>query len=419
LAFITSNGLKATWVNGARQEKEKRTALCCGDEVLLTGANDYGDDMGVTQEKRQPLKETKSVSMQVGDGDEGRVAEQLRCGNCLCTLRKPMMLALRNKLTVASADNVEELDAEEFFDFCVPASVLREFMGLTPVEVTSSNFCDLRFLKMLEHLCVLEPMGVDMAWLLAHYKTRMHTKMVAFDIADQFENCHSRDQGTMCECFFTWTACVCESVCTFSFFDHDARLLRCVASSASSPDVRDVKLASKYKCLKPEQVAMCRGNIESTVIQYCVWCPEGAAAMQHKAVGHLDQIYGQGLGGELWEKATALFESYYPPALWQSETGFGRWRRMHATKHTKRLVACIRGRNWYATKHTKRRESALDQEKELKSLRDLIRPLALAIPCQALTQAFATQQGSLHRSSVAAQLQHPNVRGFVGKIKPT
>ena len=104
---------------------------------------------------------------------------------------------------------------------------------------------------------------------------------------------------------------------------------------------------------------------------------------------------------------------------WQSETGFGRWRRMQATKHTKRLVACIRGRNWYATKHTKRRESALDQEKELKSLRDLIRPLALAIPCQALTQAFATQQGSLHRSSVAAQLQHPNVRGFVGKIKPT
>jgi hypothetical protein len=103
--------------------------------------------------------------------------------------------ALRSKLSVASADNVEELDAEEFFDYCVPASVLRDFMEMTPVEVTSSRWCDLRFLAMLEHLCVFEPMDVGVPWLLAHYKARMHTKMVAFDKAGQFEDCHSLDQG--------------------------------------------------------------------------------------------------------------------------------------------------------------------------------------------------------------------------------
>ena len=133
--------------------------------------------------------------------------------------------ALRNKLSVASADNVGALDAEEFFDFCVPASVLREFMELTPVEVTKSSWCDLRFLKMLEHLSVVEPMDGGIPWLLAHYKTRTHTKMVAFDNAGQLENCHSRDQGMKCVCLCVVCAqttargthrCVCASVCTCS-----------------------------------------------------------------------------------------------------------------------------------------------------------------------------------------------------------
>ena len=96
LAFITSSGSQATWINGARLEKDKRTALHCGDEVVLAGGNDpgekSGENMGATQGKRQALKGRKSGSVQVGGGDEGRVAEQLRCGICLCTLHKPVTL---------------------------------------------------------------------------------------------------------------------------------------------------------------------------------------------------------------------------------------------------------------------------------------------------------------------------------------
>ena len=92
LAFITSSGSQATWINGARLEKDKRTALHCGDEVVLAGGNDAVDTTGATQGKRQALKGRKSGSVQVGGGDEGRVAEQLRCGICLCTLHKPVTL---------------------------------------------------------------------------------------------------------------------------------------------------------------------------------------------------------------------------------------------------------------------------------------------------------------------------------------
>ena len=97
VAFITRSGSQATWINGARLEKDKRTALRCGDELLLAGA-DPGNTMGATQGKKQALKGTKSASVQVGDRDEGRVAEQLRCGICRCMLHKRVTLAVPAQL---------------------------------------------------------------------------------------------------------------------------------------------------------------------------------------------------------------------------------------------------------------------------------------------------------------------------------
>jgi len=142
------------------------------------------------------------------------------------------------------------------------------------------------------------------------------------------------------------------------WFDHDARVSRCVASVAISQDDRDVELASKYRCLKPGQVAMCRGNIVSTVIQYCVWCPEEAAAMQRRAVGQLDQLYGQGLGGELWEEATALFESYYPPALTERNRVW--WMETDARKES------IRGDRQRASTADEGREEGQKKRREQK-----------------------------------------------------
>jgi hypothetical protein len=87
VAFITSSG---SWMDGARLEKDKRTALRCGDEVVLAGAND--DNMGATQRKRQALKGRKMASVHVGDGDEGQEAEHWNCEICLCTPHKPVTL---------------------------------------------------------------------------------------------------------------------------------------------------------------------------------------------------------------------------------------------------------------------------------------------------------------------------------------
>lgn len=203
--------------------------------------------------------------------------------------------ALSRKLTVAGAENVEALDAEEYFDFCVPASVLRNFMELTPVEITSSPWCDLRFAAALEHFCALEPIDVEgLPWLLAHHKTRMCAKKIAFDNA---EGLHTFDQASM----------------------------------MAPQTTHDAELAAKYRCLQPGQVAMCRGRIESTVIQYCTWCPEGAAKLRRRAVGELDSAYGKGLGDELWECATATFEGHFSRSLternrawWQGARGENR-----------------------------------------------------------------------------------------------
>ena len=49
-------------LNGARLEKDKRVSLRCGDEVVMAGGNDSGDNMGATQGKRRALKARESAS---------------------------------------------------------------------------------------------------------------------------------------------------------------------------------------------------------------------------------------------------------------------------------------------------------------------------------------------------------------------
>jgi hypothetical protein len=95
-----------------------------------------------------------------------------------------------------------------------------------------------------------------------------------------------------------------------------------------SPHARDVELAAKYRGLQPGQMAICRRKIESVVIQYCVWCPEGAAANRRMFVGELDGTYGPGLGDELWDCTTATFEGHFSHAMaernrawWQKAAG--------------------------------------------------------------------------------------------------
>ncbi len=79
---------------------------------------------------------------------------------------------MRLKLSVVGAENAEELDAEDFFDFCVPATVLCGFMEL---KITSRSWCDMRFYRMLERLCILEPIFPEgVPWLLAHRNWRLH-----------------------------------------------------------------------------------------------------------------------------------------------------------------------------------------------------------------------------------------------------
>ena len=81
--------------------------------------------------------------------------------------------------------NYSDLDAEENFDYAVPARVLHDFLELTPTNISSSQFCDLRFYEYLRKLIctdagALAPM-FPCPWLLAQYKVPQAEKMRFFD----------------------------------------------------------------------------------------------------------------------------------------------------------------------------------------------------------------------------------------------
>lgn len=62
---------------------------------------------------------------------------------------------------------------------------------------------------------------------------------------------------------------------------------------------------------------MCRGHVESAVIQHCVWDPDGAAAMKRHFVGDLYKSYARGFGAELWERSRAKLEGCFSRGLAQ------------------------------------------------------------------------------------------------------
>jgi hypothetical protein len=192
---------------------------------------------------------------------------------------------LRGKVTLATNENSHKLDADEFFDYAVPTIILRKFMDLTPVEITSHKFCDMRFHAVIDKLSTVVPMQNDaIPWLLAHYKITMGSKYRTFDNDGWVDDGvgHIADQSSLGTSDFT----PCDS---------------------------DVELASRYRNISPRKVAMCRRHVESAVIQYYGWNKAELKKYERVKVDELNKLYGAGFGEKLWsqccDKLGSMFTS--------------------------------------------------------------------------------------------------------------
>ena len=157
---------------------------------------------------------------------------------------------LRGKIRLVSdVDDLSALDADEHFDYCTPTPVLRRFFEITPDSIVRSPWCDLRlnaFLDRLTSSAVLFPLP----WLLAHYK---------------------------------------------------------VTFQAGAATDEDRELARRFK-MQPTQIAACRQNVESSVVQFLGWDEEKHREFRRFTATEINRAHGVGLGDALWSRACERFK---------------------------------------------------------------------------------------------------------------
>ena len=197
---------------------------------------------------------------------------------------------LKGKVEWASNSRCEEMDAEEYFDFMVPTAVMQKFFRLNPPNATSSKYCDLRLLAILDKLAPIEVADMPQyPWLLAHYKASDDNKRKMFDSHGKLSGKHAADQASM---------------------------------NIYKPSDKDKKLAQRFP-LSKNQVAICRSHLESIIIQYIGWDSKACARARKDKIKELNSLYGAKFGDELWSQVEAKVESYFnKSALEESE---GAW----------------------------------------------------------------------------------------------
>jgi len=209
---------------------------------------------------------------------------------------------LKGKIEWAPNSRCEEMDADEYFDFMVPTAIMQKFFRLNPPNVTSSAYCDLRLLAILNKVAPIEVADmVQYPWLLAHYKASDKNKRLFFDSFEYSGN-HAADQASM----------------------------------TVKPSDKDKKLAQRYP-LSKAQVAICRAHLESVIIQYIGWDSTNYTNSRKDKLKELNSIYGAGFGEELWTQVEAKVESYFNKTI--LEESEGAWESL--LKKTQEGYSCV------------------------------------------------------------------------------
>jgi hypothetical protein len=177
---------------------------------------------------------------------------------------------------LALGDDVSELDAAEYFDFCVHASILRHFLKLTPDELLAHKFCDVRFAMSLTRHCVTR--CTYPGWLMAHFKLRIEMKTAAFhdDDVERYARHASAHAGTVTE--------------------------------------EERQLAEQTR-LPPEKIASCRNEIEEQVIMFYGRDDRNLKGARERKANEINENCGHNLGSILWDRACEKFASYFSEQL--------------------------------------------------------------------------------------------------------
>lgn len=188
------------------------------------------------------------------------------------------------KVQLANSYTAGDLDGEEYFDFLVPSEILEKFFALNPTKVTSNKFSDLRLLAVFDHLCPYSVGEVIKGmWLLAHYKIPMDDKRAAFDRHGERDTDH-----------------LVQSVDQASF-------------QKEQETSADLALANRFPRLSPGQVAMCRGSIESHIIQFVGWNEEKLESARSQKTMELNMYHGFGFGEALWDECLSTMLALFDP----------------------------------------------------------------------------------------------------------
>mmetsp|Transcript_12727 Transcript_12727/g.23862 ORF Transcript_12727/g.23862 Transcript_12727/m.23862 type:complete len:476 (+) Transcript_12727:79-1506(+) len=186
--------------------------------------------------------------------------------------------SLKGKVQCVPGSKCGEMDAEEYFDWMVPTALMQKFFRLNPIHATSSKYCDLRLLAILNKVCPMEVVDVpNYPWLMVHYKASEDCKRDMFDNHGEAYGNHASDQASM---------------------------------KIVKPSEKDKKLAQRYP-LSKAQVAICRDHFESIIIQYYGWDEKNLGLARREKIREVNQSHGAGFGEELWAQVEAKVGSYF------------------------------------------------------------------------------------------------------------
>jgi hypothetical protein len=110
------------------------------------------------------------------------------------------------KVQLVTNSQAKVMDAEEYFDFIVPTTVMKKFFALTPPKVADHRFCDLRLFQVLSYLQPIELDDVFERWMVAHYKIPEDEMRKCFDNHGQLtsHSIHAPDQASAFDSKNTW-----------------------------------------------------------------------------------------------------------------------------------------------------------------------------------------------------------------------
>ena len=92
------------------------------------------------------------------------------------------------------------------------------------------------------------------------------------------------------------------------------------------PTQKDVALSKRFKKLSPGQVAMCRGHLESVILQYIYLDDSALESAKRDKTNELSRLHGSGFGEYLWTEAAAQLSSLFTGK--EKRLNKGAWQSM-------------------------------------------------------------------------------------------